>query len=202
VDSAILSGDDSETHMDFDTTAAKDHRKLSKGLRKVAIANSVTQDLSTFTADNLLALRAKMGEFGMEVDSCAWIVESKSGNKLPILKDANNNLLMTRVSDLGPQAAVLKGVIGELFGSPVISCPKIRTNLAATGVNTEAGPNTYTVLHYVWRPAWAYGVRREPVIESFRWVGAQLVEFVINIRIDFEHGFGSEKTTGLGIKIS
>ena len=78
-ETAILNGDDSGTHMDFDITGVVDARTTWKGLRQKAIANSATVNFSAAAVSvaNLRSMRALMGKFGVSERNLTWMVSSK-----------------------------------------------------------------------------------------------------------------------------
>jgi HK97 family phage major capsid protein len=198
LDDAIVNGDTASPHMDEDITNALDRRKMFLGLRAFAYDIGAVYDLATFTADDFVALRGEMGEYGLDVENCAWIVGPRGQNGLTLLKDAKDNLILTRVSDLGPQATILRGTVGSLFNCPVVFCPKTREDVDILGYYDAGEANDKGTLSYVWRPGWAYGVRRAPRIEQVRHIGAQAAEVVATMRIDFKAALGTEPVAALG----
>ena len=64
VERAILDGDVTATHQDFDVTAATDARKAWPGIRKDCIAGASTYDfgVAPITASDFLTLRGKMND--------------------------------------------------------------------------------------------------------------------------------------------
>lgn len=198
IDDALLNGDTASPHMDEDVTSSADRRKAFLGLRALAIDNSATEDLATFTADDFVTLRGKAGEYGLDLENCAWIAGTYGVNLLTLLRDSKDNLVMTRASDAGAQATILRGVMGSLFNVPVIHCPKTREAVHTSGYYETGEANAKATLLYVWRPAWAKGLRRSPRIERANHIGAQAVEVVTTIRMDFKHGLGTEDTTAMG----
>ena len=127
VEDAILNGDTTATHMDSDVTDTKDHRKIWKGLRKHALANSWSADLGTFDKDTTRGLLTKMAKYGITPSELAWITGPVCYNKLRGLAE-----LLT-VDKYGPAAVILTGEVGRYYGSPVIISEKTRQTLNATG---------------------------------------------------------------------
>lgn len=202
-ENATLNGDTTATHMDSDTTGAENQLKAWKGLRKLSIANSYTLDLSTFTADKLNDMMVLMGKFGATPSKLAWIVGTKGQGKFRMLKDASGNPLMTTIDKLGPRATILTGMVGELFGAPVITSEFIREDLNASGVY-DGTTKTYTCLHLVRTDGFLYGDRRKMMVETFRDVKAQNIDIVASARMAFEprYAVASNKIVYTGIKIS
>ncbi len=166
VETAMINGDDDGTHIDNDTDglAANIAEKVWKGLRRQALANSAnggTSDFSAAVADEtkLKTLRGKMGRFGTRPEQLIWIVP-------PVVY--NQMLAMTNVSTFdkyGQNATVLQGALAAYQGIPIIASEFMRENLAATGVNTLAGPNTLTAMLLVNRTRWYLGQRRPIMVK-------------------------------------
>lgn len=126
---AILDGDADGTHQDADVQAigATDPRSAWDGLRKKALAQTTVTATST-TVANLALLRAGMGKYGVNPADLAFIVGVSATHDL--LSDSN---LLT-VDKFGPNATILNGQIGSIFGVPVITSEHVREDLNASGV--------------------------------------------------------------------
>jgi len=147
VEDVIINGDTTAPHQDSDVTDTKDHRKSWKGLRKHALANAWSADLSTFDKDTTRGLLTKMAKYGITPSEVAWITGVVCYNKMRGLAE-----LLT-VDKYGPAATILTGEVGKLYGSPVIISEKTRQDLDATGVYS----GTYTELTTVNRRAFTLG---------------------------------------------
>jgi hypothetical protein len=64
------------------------------------------------------------------------------------------------IEQYGGQATVLSGELAKYEGMPVIVSEYCREDLAATGKNTLAGPNTFGSVILVNRKRWFVGLRR------------------------------------------
>lgn len=161
-ETVILNGDDTGTHMDNDVTAADDARKLRKGLRKLALANSANGSVVTFssavTTAKLDEMRAAMGKFGVNVRDLAYIFSPTTYNQAVNLPE------VTSVEKFGPQATILSGTLAAFRGIPIMTSEFVRENVAATGVNTLAGPNTKGLVYLVNARRFWVGVRRPIVV--------------------------------------
>jgi hypothetical protein len=126
---AILDGDTDGTHQDADVQAlgATDVRSSWDGLRKRALANAYAA-VTTTTAANLGSIRALMGKWGVNPADLAFIIGVSAYHDLVL----DTNLLT--VDKMGPQATILNGMIGSLYGVPVIVSEFVRENLNASGV--------------------------------------------------------------------
>jgi HK97 family phage major capsid protein len=199
LEDAYLNGDDSGTHMDNDTNggAADLAAKTWIGLRKHAQANSVTQDLSTFSTANLRALRKKLGKYGADPRNLAWIVSIKGLIAMMGLAE------VITLDKFGPLATVITGQLAMFDGIPVIVSEEMRDDVAATGVNTLAGPNTLSNLILANRRSWIRGIRRAPTVKTKEDIETDQLIVVVTWRGDFQRTLGTAEThTGQGINFS
>lgn len=147
LDNVVINGDTTGTHMDSDVTGATDARKAWKGLRKLAIAGSMTVDLATFNADTLLGLPKKMGIYANSINDLAWIVSPKTvWGKLFTLRDSQNNAVFLSVDKYGQDAVNVKGELGKMFGIPVIISDNVREDVNASGVYDGTTTDKSTIL--------------------------------------------------------
>lgn len=186
---AILDGDADGTHQDTDTQAAgATHASWAwDGLRKKAMAQTVATATAASVA-NLAIVRGAMGKYGVNPTDLAFIVGV--GNAHDLLADAN---LLT-VDKFGPQATILNGQIGAIFGVPVIVSEHVREDLNVAGVD-DGITATKTYMLCVNRREFAIGQRMafdvmtsdELYMETFQRVA------VAFMREDFQH-IGSAAT--------
>lgn len=198
LEGAYINGDTTATHQDTDTAAlaADVAEKVWKGLRKNALANSATVDLSTFNAANLIAMRTKLGRYGADPRKLAWIVSVVGLAKLMGLAE------LITLDKLGPQATILTGQVAQLFGSPVIVSEEVRDDVDATGVNGSSG-NTKSTINLVNRDGFLRGQRRALTVKQKQDIETDQEIIVATWRGDFVPTFGdSEKLSALGINFS
>ena len=186
---AILDGDTDGTHQDADVHAlgATDVRWSWDGLRKKGLAQTVAT-ATTCTALNLGVVRKAMGKWGVNPADLAFIIGVT--NMHTLLADTN---LLT-VDKMGPNATILNGQIGAVFGVPVIVSEHVREVLNASGVE-DGITQTKTYMLCVNRNQWAIGQRMALDIEvddsiyreTFQRVGVAFQ------REDFQH-IGSAAT--------
>lgn len=198
----VLNGDDSTTHQDSDIHAlgASDRRKAWKGLRKHALAlGTATKDLSTFSADNLRALRALMGKYGVAPNSLAWV----SG----IITYLNKFLTLDEVQTVdkyGAGATILSGELAKFDGIPLIVSEFQRENLNASGVY-DGDTTDNGALALVYRPAYMIGDRRNVTVQVLRELYAETDQdaIIATQRLDFEDVIDAtaEKVVALGYNI-
>lgn len=149
---AILDGDTDGTHQDSDIGASTTKAVTAwDGLRKKAIAQTVATATSA-TALNLGIVRKAMGKWGVNPSDLAFIIGVS--NLHALLADTN---LLT-VDKMGPNATILNGMIGSVFGVPVIVSEWVRENLNASGVH-DGITTTKTYMLAVNRNEWAMGQR-------------------------------------------
>ncbi len=158
---AILDGDTDGTHQDTDTQAVGATHMSSAwdGLRKRALANASASGGSALTVALLAARRADMDQYGLNPAECAFIVPISSYYAL--VTDSN----VITVDKLGPQATILNGQLGSLYGVPIIVSEHVRTNLNASGVH-DAITTTKTYALCVNRNEWVMGARTPLALET------------------------------------
>lgn len=157
---AILDGDTDGTHQDSDIGASTtDAVTAWDGLRKRALANSNASGGSALTVALLAARRADMDQYGLNPSEMAFIVPISSYYAL--VTDSN----VITVDKLGPQATILNGQLGSLYGVPIIVSEHVRTNLNATGTY-DAITTTKTYALAVNRNEWVMGQRTPLALET------------------------------------
>jgi hypothetical protein len=96
------------------------------------------------TPANLLAMRKEMGKYGIEASQVAYIVPTDAYYELI---DATG---FTDVTEVGNDLATkLTGMVGTVFGSPVIATDQLAYNLAATGSPTTTAALAVYMPNYV-----------------------------------------------------
>lgn len=135
VENAIINGDDDGTHIDSDTHAAGANvaGKFWPGLRKLAIANSANGGTYSFanaavSTNGLRQMKALMKKFGVNPAYLAWYVGPQVLSQLLTLPE------VLTIDKMGPNATVMKGVLGSYMGIPIIVSEYMREDLNATGV--------------------------------------------------------------------
>jgi HK97 family phage prohead protease/HK97 family phage major capsid protein len=195
IETANISGDTTATHQDDDVHTgagqANDFRRAWKGVRKLAIAGSNTVDFNgAFTIALLRSVREKLGKFGMIPTELAWSCAAKTYYKF----------IGLTTSAVGPvEQGILRlrdGVVEAFDGIQIIPSQEYPTNLAATGVNTLAGPNTFTAISLVHIPSLAHGVRRQTTLEVQRLAVQDQFEIISFWRGDLEAFFATAANEG------
>jgi HK97 family phage major capsid protein len=144
METMILNGDSTATHMDSDVTASDDARKIRKGLRKLALANSANGSVvgfgSAVTKEKLLDLKSAMGKYGVNPRELAWILSSTVYNQVLALPE-----VMT-VDKIGTQATILQGALAAILGIPLVVSEYMREDLNASGVYDGVTTNNSSLL--------------------------------------------------------
>lgn len=192
----ILNGDTTGSHQDSDVVAG-DRRTMWKGLRKDAIEQSYTTDLSTFSTANLLTMRGLMGRYGANPKDVPIITGIKGYIKLLGLAE------VITVDKYGPNATIQNGQLADVLGQPVIVSEWEREVLDSTGVYSASG--TKTVLHMVNRNAYVFGEVRRASVQVLREIMAQSDQDVLlakeRIIFDDVYAVASNRITQMGINI-
>jgi len=160
---ALINGDTTGTHQDSDIHAVSGHHaKLFKGLRKYAIAGSLTKDISTgkINATNIIAMRKMLKRWGVKPRDLMLLVGPQGYNDLIGLEET---LTFEKVGN--PAAArILTGEAGSIMGIRIVVSAQVREDLNASGVYDGTTMTKGSVL-LVHRPSWISGVRRGFTVE-------------------------------------
>jgi HK97 family phage major capsid protein len=170
---ATIDGDTAAVHMDNDVQVADpqsiDARRAWRGLRRLAQlvnggANEV--DLSTFNISTVRGLRAKLSDaFAEDPTNLAYII-----NVPTLLRMISFPEVMTVDKYGDRRATIITGELGNIDGIAITTSKYQRKTLASTGVNTNAGPNTKSVMSLVNRRGFWYGDRREMAVNTVNFV--------------------------------
>lgn len=197
IERAILDGDTAATHQDNDVSAANDARKAWNGIRKDTLSTAIDIQAAggeaAFAAADLLRMRGVLDPaFAEDPDSLAYIVSVNSMLKMMAFPE------MVTVDKLGPQATILRGQVGMIWGSPVLTSKYARTDVAATGVNTGAGPNTFAVIYLANRNGYVRGNRRGVTIKTAEAIWSDQGVMAVTWRGDFQKLRPGSKVAALG----
>lgn len=184
----IINGDtDTSTHIDSDVTeppTGTSPKTFVDGLRKYALetATGATSDEGDTTLTDALirAARQKMGNpWATQVSQLAYIVDIKSYFQMLSLSGHQT------LNDMGPQAAILTGMVGSHDNIPVILSEFARSNLNASGVYDGITTDQGAIL-IVHRQRWLIGKRPASGLETDRWVPSDQGLAVVFDRGDFQ----------------
>jgi hypothetical protein len=133
------------------------------------------------TASDFLTLRGKLDSaYAEDSEQLAYIVSVNTMLQMMAIPE------VITVDKFGPNATIVRGQIGRIFNTPVLTSKYVRTNLAATGVNTAAGPNTFSVVHLVNRNGYIIGNRRGVTIKAAEAIWSDQGLMVTTWRGDFQ----------------
>jgi HK97 family phage major capsid protein len=132
LETALINGDTTGTHMDSDVTAASDARKCFMGLRKLALANSSNGSVVSFGAavgeTKLDEMISEGGKFSINPREVLWVVSAAVYHQMTALTN------VITVDKFGPLATILSGVLAAYKGKGIVTSEYLREDLNATGV--------------------------------------------------------------------
>ena len=143
IDSAILVGASSGSISDG--LAGADGSDAGGGFATASATTALDASGSgEVTPANLLGMRKEMGKYGMDPSRVAYIVPNDVYYELI---DASG---FTDVQEVGNDLATkLVGVVGSVYGSPVIATDRLANNLAAAGAAATTAALAVNVDNYV-----------------------------------------------------
>lgn len=204
IETATINGSVATTHPDNDVvtgTPATDPRTMWDGYRQISTRPAVdtTLDLATISATTIRALRAMMGKYGVNPEQLAMVCSPSV-----YLKSLINLAEVSTVEKFGSDAVVKTGQLAMFDGMPVVVSEFARNDLAATGFNTVAGPNTKSALNIVNTGAMVYGTMRNMQVVEVAWPLTDQVIVVCKARMDFKslHDTATQPVVATGINIT
>jgi len=149
--------------------AATDCRSLWDGFRYMAnvlAAYTRVNFAGTPTAEALTVLKGLMQNYGIRPSDGAWMTGFLLYAKLLTLKD-QNGFAVVLTADKIAQATFSNGVLGSMFGSPLVVAADYPQNMDSDGLITDVS-GSLTGLHYFNRRGFRLGWRRGVQIEGSR----------------------------------
>jgi hypothetical protein len=200
IENATCNGSTATVHPDNDIQTNPNSAKLSdrawNGFRQIIEDAGTWVDGATFDQDKVRECRKGMGKYGL-YPSEAVIICSVAAY-YHFLDETDFPGLQT-LDKYGPNAVILTGEVGKLDGISVVVSEFMRDDLAATGFNTLAGPNTKSVVAIVNRKCMLYGDRREITTDSEKSIETDKVVVVSKVRMDYERLYPTTETCVGGI---
>jgi HK97 family phage major capsid protein len=199
IEDCIINGDTTGVHMDNDIEAVALHAAtIWNGLRHAAMAftadvgaggNLINTDANF--RDYVMKSRGLMGKYGVNPADLALIVSPIGYNQLLSIP-----ALATAASLIPGTATNVTGALGRIWGMDIIVSEFMKDNLAATGVNTVGGPNTFTGMVIVNRRAWLLGTVRQVTVQVLRELYSQFDQDGVTVtwRGDFQSPYGATGT--------
>lgn len=193
IESAVINGDNTATHMDNATVAAigaNDFRRAFKGLRKLALGKT-TVDFggAALTEAEWLAKISVMQETGgVYTDE----LEVARGNVVLIVDQTIYNIFRGFTAFLtkekaGVDATLFGAPVATVFGIPVIMTPFIPkvTDTGVVGDGTLGFENDMATFLMVNTNTCRYFTTGAPLMESDKDIGTQFVSYVGSVRVGF-----------------
>lgn len=150
------------------------------GLRKTAIADTNTVDVTTLANTSFTAMFSKVDDrYTSELQNLLWIMPRNVYNKALLLTD------VVSMEKYGQAATINTGRLGQIFGVDILTTPAIPSLALATGkVHTSSG-NTLGQMLLVYKPAVQYGFGQPLEIQIQPVPGKGALMYAT-----FEFGFG------------
>ena len=190
LEDAIINGDSAATHQDdianwdirgrWGSTGlggSNDHRRLFVGLRAAAFDKSTTLNINSFDAAKLLELISQLGEYASSDKVLIVSPEALYGNLMGLEQ-------LITLDKFGPQATILTGQLGSIFGMPVVVSRFMSDDLATTGKYTGSGATTGMLV--VSRESWNIFARRGIQIQQEQDITSGAYNMVATERLTFD----------------
>jgi HK97 family phage major capsid protein len=190
LEDAIINGDATATHQDdianwdirgrwgsASLGGSNDHRRLFTGLRAAAFDKSSTLDINSFDAAKMLELISKLGEYAASDKVLIVSPEALYENLMGL------DQLLT-LEKFGPQATILTGQLGSIFGMPVVVSRFMSDDLASTGKYTGSGATSGMLV--VSRESWNIFARRGIQIQQEQDITSGAYNMVATERLTFD----------------
>jgi len=182
VSDAIINGDTDATHMDASVTSATDRRKAWDGLRKVAQDLSWTDSIGAVWTDALL--RGFEGniatEFYEAMNDLLFILPKNSYHQLRGLGEVRT------MDKYGSMATINNGRLEKIDGVDVILTSLLALTDSSGTVSPTTANNTKDQALFVYKPAYALGMRRSMLLETDKNILTQNIDVVASLRADFQ----------------
>lgn len=185
---------------------ATDQRNLWDGVRKYCQTNSAQKvDLATFNANTVHGLRKKLGATGVDPTRCLWIASPSVYYNLMVLKDDAGVNVMMRPYEPGQSGTLATGLLGRIFGIPVVPSVYVREDLNATGISDNVTA-TKAILPIVHLDSWKFGTYKEitVAVSDELYMESDCNVVVTRERLDFQAMFpyATQRAAALGYNIT
>ena len=190
VEDALINGDSANTHQDAIASwnirerwgasglgGSNDHRRLWTGLRAAAYDKSTTLDINSFDAAKMLELISKLGEYAASDKVLIVSPEALYENLMGLDQ-------VITLDKFGPQASILTGQMGSIFGMPIVVSRFMSDDLATTGLYTGTGATTGMLC--VSRDSWNIFARRGIQIQQEQDIKSGAFNMVATERLTFD----------------
>ncbi|MFZ9079062.1 MAG: phage major capsid protein [Alphaproteobacteria bacterium] len=190
LEDAIINGDSASTHQDdianwdirgrWGSTGlggSNDHRRLFVGLRAAAFDKTTTLNINSFDAAKMLELISQLGEYAASDKVLIVSPEALYENLMGLEQ-------LITLDKFGPQATILTGQLGSIFGMPVVVSRFMSDDLATTGKYTGSGATTGMLV--VSRESWNIFARRGIQIQQEQDITSGAYNMVATERLTFD----------------
>jgi HK97 family phage major capsid protein len=200
IENATLNGSTAATHPDYDIQTDPNSAKLNDrawdGFRQMIQDATNWSSGATFNQAAIVAARKSMGKYGTMATDLAIVVSTSVSYQF--LNNTNFPDVQT-LEKYGPNAVILVGELGKIYGVPIIVSEFQRDNVAAAGFNTVGGPNTKSTMAMVNRNAMLYGDRRQVTSDSQKNIETDKVVVVSKTRMDYQRKFATTEKAIAGL---
>lgn len=188
IEDALINGEAGTTMDGATFNPSGGPKRLWKGLRFYALKTASYPAAvdgaaaATFVSGPLLDVQSKMGAWGANPAPLAWITGFHGYRALKGLTE------LITLDKFGPQATILSGQVGNIFGSPVILSEFV-TEKDATGVhNATAANNVKGSILCVHMESFGLATRRgiNVAASSDRYIEVDQTVFIATTRQDFQ----------------
>jgi HK97 family phage major capsid protein len=191
IDEAILNADASTGAQNINYYAASGGSNISTSSRFLLgfdglvhyCLNEVTgqvSDVGTLEVADFATLLGLLGKYADDRSRLAFIADRWTLLKAIQLDDFRT------VDKLGPNATLLTGQVGQIYGVPVVLSGQIEKANATGQVDQTSGNNTKGRIVLVNRDMWKFGVRRNIRVATERDESATLTKIVVTMRIGLQ----------------
>ena len=191
LEDAIINGDATATHQDdianwnirerWGATGlggSNDHRRLFTGLRAAAFDKTdCTLDVTGLDSTLMLQLISKLGEYAASDKVLIVSPEALYENLFGLDE-------VITIDKFGPQATILTGQLGSIFGMPIVVSRFLSNDLATTGKFTGSGATTGMLV--VSRESWNIFPRRGIQIQQEQDITSGAYNMVATERLTFD----------------
>ncbi len=191
LEDAIINGDATATHQDDIANwnirerwgasglgGSNDHRRLFTGLRAAAFDKTdCTLDVTGLDSTLMLQLISKLGEYAASDKVLIVSPEALYENLLGLDE-------VITIDKFGPQATILTGQLGSIFGMPIVVSRFLSNDLATTGKFTGSGSTTGMLV--VSRESWNIFARRGIQIAQEQDITSGAYNMVATERLTFD----------------
>lgn len=199
LDDIILNADTTTTNninADGATISASDSGKAQwligyDGILHLPLVDNTSQanNHNAAVSDDMFnELRGKLGRYGVKPSQLAWVMDVNT-----FIRAQSVDQFRT-MDKLGPNAALLTGMLGSIEGIPVIVSEQMPLADADGKITNSGNTNTKGRLLLLNRTQWAQGFRRELMIDVYRDTQKRQTVITVSFRHALAERSGSRST--------